>query len=162
MNALKHIYGLIVLTLFWATLFFTLRVMFISKYHDLIEDYTSTINYGMIGDLSTIGGILGLSALTLLITTVKNRRRHLKILSSAILIIVILIDYSSALLYSEWGSTLSWRAMSYLQDSKVGWYSALTFIDIQIIYYIMIGIIFTAILFRTIDFFFIGQLKRFH
>lgn len=160
MSATRYLQGLSVLTIYWSALLLLMRLLFIVKYRTNIDDYASVLYYGYLGDLSIILSLVAASSFILLFRSLKNYKRSskaLKTFSLLSLITIILVEYSSSLLYKEWGTTLTWRAISYLNDSKIGWQTALSSIDHLAITYIITAIIFTTFSFRFIDKYFGGS-----
>ena len=157
MNAIKYTKGLIALIIYWTSLFLFLRLLFIFRYNNSIDDITSTLVHGLLGDASIVISIIALSSIILVFYSKSNSQRIIKTLkyfSFLLLATIFIVEYASSILYYEWGSTLTWRATSYLGDGLVGWKTMVTSLDLHIILYIILGVGFTSLLSRIYEFFF--------
>ncbi len=157
MSAKRYLQGLSILTIYWSALFLIFRLLFIYTYRSSIDNYSSVLIYGYFGDLSIIMSLVAITSLIILFWSQKNEKlilKTLKIYSLISLSAITLVEYSSNLLYSEWGSTLTWRATSYLGDGIYGWQSAITSINFYLIFYFVVAIGFYFVFTRLIDFFF--------
>lgn len=149
MNATQHLKGITALACYWTSLFLLLRLIFILRYKDSVDQIGSVIYYGFTGDLAITTSIISLSSLILLFQTARNTKvtfKTLKYFSLFVLFCIISIEYSSSVIYQEWGSTLTWRATSYLSGSTSGWQTMLTSIDIYLALYVCIGAAFTILI----------------
>lgn len=115
---------------------FLYRTLFLIKYFDKIENPIHSYNNSIPVDLSTVSYITLLFIvlnLVFKITKLKTINSIIKYTSLVICIILFLAEYASIAIYEHWGSTITYRATSYLEDGPSGWKTLIQNIDFYII-----------------------------
>ena len=163
MHAFRFIKGIAVLFLLWMSTLLLFRLIFVYRYFDYIDQPTTTLLNGIKSDQGILSIIIGISICFLIFRNNRNKTKasllYFKILSFVMFATIACIEHCSSLLYSEWGSTLSYKAISYVAEGKEAWITALRSLDAYILLYIGIGITFFKILDKILQFFFIAQYK---
>lgn len=111
---------------------FLYRILFIFKYFDNINSPLSTLSNAFSVDISTVSYTTLLFTILYLIFRITNFKFFdilIKYLSFFICFILFLAEYSSLTIYEHWGSTVSYRATSYLENGSNGWNTLIENID---------------------------------
>lgn len=158
MKKINFIKGCLALFSLWMCTFFVFRLLFVYRHFDQIENIKSIFKFGFGSDISTASIIVSTSICILLFSHKRNNQKttftSFKIYSLALAALIIIIEYSSLILYTEWGSTVSYKAISYLSNGINGWTSVIRSIDFYIIIYALLGVTFFKTLNRILQLFF--------
>lgn len=158
MKKFNFIKGCFALLSLWMSLFFVFRLLFVYRHFDQIENIKSIFTFGVSSDFSTASIIVSTSICFILFSHKRSNQNltltSFKIFSIILIVLICIIEYSSLILYSEWGSTVSYKAISYLTEGSNAWKSAWKSIDFYIIIYSLIGIAFIKTLNKILHLFF--------
>ena len=159
MKKINFIKGCLALFLLWMGTFFVFRLLFVFRYFDQIENISSILKFGLSSDISTASIIVSTSICFLIFSYKRNKKitfSLFKTYSIALIVLVTLVEYSSLILYAEWGSTVSYKAISYLTEGIHTWKSAFKSIDFYLIIYVLLGIAFFRQLNQILRLFFLS------
>jgi phosphoglycerol transferase MdoB-like AlkP superfamily enzyme len=114
---------------FWKLLFL---------WHNQVEGFGKPILQGLRLDISMICGIFLVGLLPYLLYLAFGWRIWMVLLKGVHIILwifVCIVEFSSVLIYKEWGSTLDSRAISYLLHPQEAWASVKDFIPFWVIFF---------------------------
>lgn len=123
---------------------FLYRGLFICKYFYEIKDPLNIFLNSIQVDVSTVSYItLGFLVLVLLLGIFKYKKAPSLLNSYSVLIciIVLVVEYASLTIYKHWGATISYRALTYLEDGTSGWNTATENFDLYLLPSIFIFVI---------------------
>jgi hypothetical protein len=112
----------IVMLAFWKLLF---------GWYNGIDGFWANVKNGFRLDASMVGGILLISWipwLLFLVSGIKRLRDVILTINVIFWVTVCLVEFSSILMYREWGGPLDARAVSYLSSPKEAWATSAGFI----------------------------------
>jgi phosphoglycerol transferase MdoB-like AlkP superfamily enzyme len=112
------------------------RVLFI--YFNEGSDYLQVIKSSFKLDMSMIGGVFLISAIPYWLYMAFGKpflMKITKIINIILWIFVSIVEFSSILLYKEWGTTLDNRAINYLLHPQEAWASVKDFVPFSAVFF---------------------------